>query len=556
MRNLFTSRILPPFNVSVALFILLIFVSNSFAIWLFRTFTFSPSVTDFDGYGVPTNWSCSYYDGAVNFSLNGVTSSVPALLGDSITFVNASGSFTYNGGCPVSSCGTTIASNIPYGNLTLCPAAGGGRCNSGCSGNCCWPCSGSLSCTFKYFVYTFDPELCSDSLIATIDSAYFTGTYANPPRYELYKLPSNCPKTVIRASQRPDSFFPWIDTVLNEQLNVAVSLDQNGNFATEGWSNDFTQAIFVPGNQTMEQLGCETNEEGYFVFCSDVDGSKWENAVNTGQLGSTGGGTITSGGLDENGERLPPDRIDTVVFFSPNNPPTNSNVSNMLGALGLTVQNGFNSVGKSFDELLHSLGDFKQTVSNGIKDVKESTEGLLDFFKDLFKPQDDPHTPNDNLYNVDDPTIAPEIELPPEYKVDTIIKYDSLSMEDEDIFPDLEAEFKKKLDSIKTPDKDSIKNELIKNQEKQLNETFDKIVDKVNKAMEPVYKALPKGDGACNCLADSFMNLSFGVMKGTVTVGSMVNTKIICENISIIRRIIMVIVAITCLGMILATLRR
>lgn len=520
MRNLFAPRILPPFNAGVAFFILMLFTNSYSQFIVDRNFDLScPSVpmtrccvgsengyTYYTSLALTDQGNGNYLISAVfsGVSCNSVTVSVPPsceLIGHSLSPVP-----WVLSGCSDSGCSYGVFNAI------------------------------SVSRYLRFNCNELPSSLCSEEQIATIDSAYFTGTHANPPRYELFKLPSGCPKTVIPASQMPDSWIPWIDNELNEQLNVAVSFHPDQNIITEGWGNSGTPAIFVAGNQTMEQLGCETEEEGFVVFCSDLPPvpnpdppSHWICRE----------------------EPCPGDRpTDTLITI----PPSGGGGSSSSG-------NGdFNSQLRSWKEMLE--GVIRQNVPTPpnplplLQKIYDKIVDFKDFVVDLFDPQEDPHTPNDDLYNVDDPTTAPEIELPPEYKVDTIIKYDSLSMEDEDIFPDLEAEFKKKLDSIKTPDKDSIKNELIKNQEKQLNETFDKIVDKVNKAMEPVYKALPKGDGACNCLADSFMNLSFGVMKGTITVGSMVNTKIICENISIIRRIIMVIVAITCLGMILATLRR
>jgi hypothetical protein len=194
-----------------------------------------------------------------------------------------------------------------------------------------------------------------------------------------------------------------------------------------------------------------------------------------------------------------------------------------------------------------------QSVPNPIPVLIQIRDKIID----IFEPQPGPPRPSDDLYRIDNPIVGEfNPEMPPEYKVDTIVKYDSLPKEDEDIFPNLKEEFRKKMDSV-TPDKDSIKNELMKKQEEQLNKTFDKIVDKVNTALEPIRNALPKGDGGCNCLADVFTSFSVSLpMGGGFSVGSMIETSFICENIGVIRRIIMVIVGITCLGMILATLRR
>jgi len=381
---------------------------------------------------------------------------------------------------------------------------------------------------------------CTDTQIATLDSAYYTGTYANPPRYELFKLPSSCPKTVISAA---GGSSPAIDN--NNQLNVAVSLDRNGNFISEGWSNNYTQAIFVSAEQTQEQLGCtSTDDDGYFVFCSSV-----------GPDDPPPTHTVCAAEPCPNPDPDP----DFVFGSSSSRPPDTTTTFVPPGGGGGGSSSSGDGIANltKWEDMLRRV--IPQSIPNPIPILTKIYDKLVefkDFVVELFEPQDDPPTPNDDLYNVDDPTGEFEFEQPKEIEVDTIMKYDSLPMEDEDIFPDLEDEFRKKLDSIKTPDKDSIKNELIKKQENQLSETFDKIVDKVNKAVEPVRQALPRGDGACNCLADSFMNLTFRVMKGTVTVGSMIDTKIICDNISVIRRIIMVVVAVTCLGMILATLRR
>jgi len=418
-----------------------------------------------------------------------------------------------------------------------------------CGNFCCGWTSNTLnvrnSCTVS-FSYLGEPApvpICTEEQITTIDSAFYTGTHANPPRYELFKLPSGCPKTVVSVSSLPNSSSPAIDN--SNQLNVAVSLDQNGNFVSEGWSNNYTQAIFVSAEQTQEQLGCESvDNDGYFVFCSEV------SSVDS----STHIISTYPPPWNENTPR------DTVIIYPPGFAPSSGS-----GNGGSSDSNGGVANLTSWENMLRRV--IPQSVPNPIPALTNIYNFLkdniyvelkkgVDFVIDLFEPQEYPEIPEYN-FDVDDPTTSPEIELPPDYVVDTTMKYDTLPMEDEDLFPDLENEFKKKLDSIKTPDKDSIKSELLEKQKSQLTETFDRIVDKVNKAMEPVRQALPSGDGGCNCLADSFTSLSFSLpMGGGFTVGSMVNTAIICDNISVIRRIIIVIVAVACLGMILATLRR
>jgi len=193
-----------------------------------------------------------------------------------------------------------------------------------------------------------------------------------------------------------------------------------------------------------------------------------------------------------------------------------------------------------------------------LQKIYDKIVDFKDFVVDLFDPQEDPEIP--------DPDFDFEIEKP---ELDTNIVVDDL---DSLKFPSLDSllndslkietqldtniadKFKKQLDSL-LPDTTQI---VDKTKEKLLltyKEMAEEIKAAVEKAMEPVRKALPKGEGACNCLEAEFRGLSFGVMKGKVTVGSMVDTKIICENINVIRRIIMVIVAVMAMGMILATLR-
>jgi hypothetical protein len=402
-----------------------------------------------------------------------------------------------------------------------------------------------------------EPSPCSAGQIGTIGSAFYTGTHSNPPRYELFELPSDCPKTVVPVSSLPNSSSPAIDN--NNQLNVAVSLDQNDNFVSEGWSNEHTQAIFVSAEQTQEQLGCNSGDpDGYFVFCSNVSGSGVPPTHTAcSELPCPGGG---------GGGGIPPNRPpDDVTVFVPNHGGS--------GGGGNGNGNDFNSNLTKWEDMLKRI--IPQSIPNPLPLLGKIYDKLVefkDFVVDLFEPQDDPEIP-------DFDEELPELDTLPDYKLDTLPDYDldslapreldSIKLPDLDSLPnpdtlDIKSEldsnivdkFKKQLDSL-LPDTTKILDKIKEDVLLSYKQMADEIKVAVKKGLQPIEKMLPKGDGACNCLEANFKGLSFGITKGSsVTVGAMGKTDIICDSINVIRRIIMVIVAVTCLGMILATLRR
>ena len=427
----------------------------------------------------------------------------------------------------------------------------------------------SYNVTFDCSRPTADDALfcggCPDERVATLDSAFYTGTHSNPPSYQRFKLPSNCPKTVVPLSSLPNSSSPAIDN--NNQLNVAVSLDESGNYVSDGWSGNYTQAIFVSSEQTREQLGCISSEpDGYFVFCSNPSPTDSAKHVICGGLpcpGPGGGGWPPS---------RPPDIITPFPFVPPGGGGSGGSNSNSNG--------GIANLTKWEDMLKRVI----PTPPNPIPLLREIKDKLFDFYDgvmDWIKPQDDPEL-EDFDFDIDDWKLdSLDIDIDTNLVLDTIPDIDTKWLDS--LFPkqDLEKEIdslikaeEKKLDSLKLDLDDilnSAKNKLDslkpdtaktvdKTKEKVL-ETFkdmaDKIKEAVSKGLKPIENALPKGDGDCSCLESNFKGLSFGVTKGNVvTIGAMGDIKVICDNISVIRHIIMVIVAITGVGMILATLRR
>jgi len=457
------------------------------------------------------------------------------------------------------SCSGTASHSFPYINYiswSMYPTCS----NSG------YMCSGInngfrivTSCNF------FFDENCEESQIATIDSAFYTGTHSNPPRYELFQLPSNCPKTVVPVSSLPNSSSPAIDN--NNQLNVAVSLDGEGNFVSEGWSNDYTQAIFVPAEQTQEQLGCASADpDGYFVFCSDVSGSG-SPPTHTVCSGLPCPGSGGGGGFPSN---RPPD---DVTIFTPN--PGGGGNGN--GGGSSSSGNDFNSNLTKWEDMLKRV--IPQSIPNPIPMLTKIYDKLVEFkgfVVELFEPQDDPDVEFD--FEPDDMKLdSLDIDIDTNFVLDTIPEIDTKWLDslantwdiekaldslrkEQDSLVEKEGDaiidkYKKKLDSLK-PDTAKVAD---KTKEKVL-ETFkdmaDKIKEAVAKGLKPIEKMLPNGDGGCSCLEDSFKGLQFGIKKGSgVNVGAMGNTSLICDNIATVRKIIMVIVAVSSVGMILATLR-
>jgi len=427
--------------------------------------------------------------------------------------------------------------------------------------------SGSVFCRFQFDVSDDLAPPCSNDQIATVDSAYYTGTHANPPRYEFFQLPSSCPKTVIPLSTLPNSSFPAIDN--NNQLNVAVSLDQNGNFVSEGWSNNYTQAIFVSAEQTREQLGCESDDpDGYFVFCS---------SINPGSPPPTH--TVCAAEPCPNPDPDP----DFVFGSSSSRPPdtTTTFVPPGGGGGGSSSSGGGTDNLSTWQEMWERTLRAVQSVPNPLPILGRIYDKLVefkDFVVDLFEPQEDPELP-DLDYELDDWKLdSLDNDLDTNFVLDTIPEIDTKWLDslfpDKDIKKELDSlkeiedslvekegddiidKYKKKLDSLK-PDTAKVAD---KTKEKVL-ETFkqmaDEIKEAVAKGLKPIQSALPSGDGGCSCLQDSFKGFSVGIKKGSsVSVGGMGNTSLICDNIAVIRKIIMIIVAVSSIGMILATLRR
>jgi len=539
-------------------------------------------VSSLYAYSVTMSFSCSdsYYSnsqcannyGWGSFMEYNVTNNVVSIIGcsgkrtsrafpagvfiNNIRFTNFSVSATFSGGGSVS-CSASASGCTGYWSGCCeanCPSGGGVVSNNA---------FGTLS--FDVFV---PDSTCDISQIATIDSAFYTGTHSNPPRYELFKLPPNCPKTVVPVSSLPNSSSPVIDG--NNQLNVAVSLDQNGNYVSEGWDNNHTQAIFVSAEQTQEQLGCESSDpDGYFVFCTEfVDTDPPPTHTECSGLPCPGGG---------GGGGLPPGRPpDVVTPFNPN--PGGG------GGGGSSSSNGGIADLTKWEDMLKRVIPIPPNPIPLLREIRDKLFNFYDGVMEWIEPQDDPEYEDIDDYEFDE---FDEIDI----DLDTL-DLDTLDIDTkwlDSLFPKQDSdkevdslirEEKKKMDSLKkdsdslqkgldtVPDffKKELENRKIdpdstvnKTKEKVL-ETFkdmaDKIKEAVAKGLKPIENVLPKGDGDCTCLEASFKGLSFGIIKGNISVSSMMDTKIICEHIGTIRRIIMVIVAITSIGMILATLRR
>jgi len=565
MRNLLAFRVLP---------LLLLFASNSFA----ETFTFSLSTSASASPGTTStivSWCPSAY--CTYYTANGTRVLLSRSVAPSWGSSKIDSAKLDLGVSP-----SRVTALSVVGDYTMSNSKGCSYHGSSLGAACCIDysspndrISASASCTFTVSIKDLDcsgadsanallcpphaNDECTEEQISRIDSAFFTGTHLNPPRFDMFRLPPNCPKTVVPLSTLPNSSAPAIDN--NNQLNVAISLDNDGNYAGEGWFGNLTQAIFVSSEQTEEQLGCTSNEpDGYFVFCSEVNPDRDTTKVWTcEELPCPGPGN------------RPTDTLKVI----PSVPPGGGNP----GGGGGSSSSGDIANLTDWENMLRRI---IPTPPNPLPLLREIKDKLFDFYDGVMewiKPEDDPELP-DLDYEPDDMKLDSLPVEPDTFDIDTIpepdIKWldtlfdwnlekelDSLEKEKEKTLDSLREEldstsnsFKKKLDSLK-PDTAEV---IDKTKEKVL-ETFkqmaDEIKEAVAKGLKPIQAALPSGDGGCSCLQNSFKGLSFGIKSGSgVNVGAMGNTSLICDNIATVRKIIMVIVAVSSIGMILATFRR
>jgi hypothetical protein len=192
-----------------------------------------------------------------------------------------------------------------------------------------------------------------------------------------------------------------------------------------------------------------------------------------------------------------------------------------------------------------------QSVPNPIPVLIQIRDKIID----IFEPQPGPDV-GDFEFELEEPKLEGEFELDSlEFpSLDSLFNEDSLDIKT-GLDTNIVEDFKRKLDSL-LPDTTAILDKAKEQALLTFKQMADEIVEAVSKGLKPIKEALPKGEGGCNCLAANFNGLSFGIgMGGGVNVGSMIDTAFICDNINVIRRIVMVFTAVTCIGMVLATLR-
>jgi hypothetical protein len=398
------------------------------------------------------------------------------------------------------------------------------------------------------------PEFCAKECdleqIATNDSAFSTGNFG---RYTLWQL-SEGEKTVIPLSSLPNSSIP--SPADYDQMNVAVSLDGDGNFLGYGWSGDATQAIWVdPAN--IE--GCEPDENGYFVFNSSVEGSGGGYVYEGNYInGDCGGGGGTGGGGGGGGlPREPPDKIDTVIYYPPNTPGERPNSSPDYTPWFEKIYDKIPSLSDLkdgiLDPLLVKLDSLPQKIGGIIPNPLPILQNIYNFLTGTETPDFDIPFPD-----LEDPNVGDLDSL----IIDTIPPDTNFVFDDEEFKRNLDSilpdtlPFKKELDSLFPKEVDTAA--LTEKVKDALKEDIAKIKEKTEGMLEPLknlFTGGSSGGDACECLTSGLrLGLSNGYSSFEATAYGWV-MGFVCDKFILIRTIVLLIASVISLGMVLKVLR-
>jgi hypothetical protein len=404
--------------------------------------------------------------------------------------------------------------------------------------------SGSASCSFSFdydcSVYPDDP-LCSPppdstgcglAALAASAEAFITG---NNGRYELFDL--NCSDREIIPVPLTSS-IPFCNNL--DCQNAAVSLDDDFNFVSDVWSPDLTSAIWID----PENLDCEANSDGYFVFCAT-------------------------------GSSPPPDPPLVWVCEDPeglglcDDPPSfGSSSSGNWRPEPIRPNYSSSSSSDTEEGILPYLKNILPKILDKIPKAREIIDPILRKLDDIFGGEPPPLQFSDDWSEFDYDT------LPPEFTFDTVpfdttdkLKFSLDSSWVDDLIEKAKLLFDSipfPFDTIAIPDSLPIPEKLSDSTfaEKildQFKEMLEEVQEKVSENLEPLSNLVEAGGGGCSCLSDGFSGLSFGsIPEGSnfdVSAPSWVSSWI-CDHLDIIKRIVILINLATTLGMILSFLRR